>query len=183
MRIIVALFVLAAASPLVAQYSGPPPETLQDSARVLNEALRFMEKPVIAARDKASILVVVAMVQNTLVGNESAEITDAKKIIDDFLDRRERADKPLSPENMRTIVSVRQELEHASATNAPPLVLRERLHHEFVHPLQREVMRSVRELELIEQEFSHFRSRHLEFAMRDSIGAIGAALLDVKQKE
>ena len=150
---------------------------------MLNEALKFMEKPVTVVREKAAVLALIARVQNTLMGKESAEITDAKKLIDDFLDRRERADKPLAIENMRTVASVRQELEHASVTNAPPLVLRERLHHEFVHPLQREVMRSIQDLEKIEQEFAYFRSRHMEFAVRESMGAIGSALSDVKQGE
>lgn len=149
---------------------------------MLREALQQMENAVHKVRDDAAILSLISRVQNRLLGKEAAgEMTDGMKLIDEFIERRERQNRPLSPDHMRLLMSVRKELEVAHAPPYPTFALRERLHHDFIHPLQREVMRNVHHIEQFENDYEMFHSRHLEFALRESMGAIAAALSDVPQ--
>ena len=114
-------------------------------------------------------------VHNRLIGKEpAAEISDAMKVVDDFLDRRARSGKELSRENQKTVDSVRKELDLAQ----PPYAigaLRERLHHEFVHPLERQVLKDMNDLERLKQSWEGFVSRFVTPTYQEGLAGLAMA--------
>ncbi len=171
MRIIVAMLVVLASCPLFAQY-GPPVDDLDDAALALREFAPQLERPFNEARDQAQVLNVIAKATNRLAGLKPAEeVAFGLKIIDDFLEVRERQSKPLSRENLNSLMTVRKELE----LQQPPysvVALRERLHHEFVHPMEREALANKAKVETLLSLWEAFRIRNVEMFNRELMTAI-----------
>jgi hypothetical protein len=182
-RVIVALFLLSGAVPLFAQY-GPPARDLDDAQQILKEIERQLTPAVAEAREQAEVLNVIAKAHNQLEGALPAtEITSAIKIIDDYLERLDRNEHELSRENRKTIDSVRKELELASNPPYAIPALRERLHHEFVHPLEREVLANLADLNQLEQTWNRFLMSQMARAREESMGAIATVAIDGMPKK
>jgi hypothetical protein len=168
-----------AASPLFAQY-GPPAKDLEDAQFYMREILRQLEPAMTETREQAVVFALVARAHNMLIGKEPAEeIARAMKSLDDFMERRERGGKELSRENLKTILSIRKELELAQ----PPydiLALRERLHHEFVHPLELQALANLAKVENLEGQWQMFVSRWLEPIKKDTMNGVRATALDLR---
>jgi hypothetical protein len=160
MKIVVASLMIVASFPLFAQY-GPPAKDLEEAKFFVREIARQIEPPLNEARDQLAVLTLVAKVTNRLAGLKPAEeIADGLKMIDDFLERRERMERPLSRENAIAIMSVRTELE----LQQPPYsngALRERLHHEFVHPMEREALGNKAKIDALLQQWQMLVMRHI----------------------
>lgn len=161
MKIMLALLVLLGSAPLFAQY-GPPAKDLEEASFFVREITRQIEPAVFEARDQAAVLTLMAKVTNRLAGLKPAEeIAFGLKLIDDYLERRERASRPLSRENFITLMSVRKEL----ALQQPPytnVALRERLHHEFVHPAEREALQNKAKIDALLSHWQMFVMRTVE---------------------
>lgn len=171
--------VLLAAS-LFGQY-GPPARDLDEAVRLLQEVQRQIEPAVAAARDEAAVLNVITRAQNELKGNQPVTAVDsALNIVDEFVERREKNDRDFSRDLRRTLASVRREIEQA---RVPPHSLeetRERLHHQYVHPLQRQVMRNAQHLQQFAQFVQAFEGRYLRPAMSELLGSTAFASTDPK---
>ncbi|HEX7830547.1 MAG TPA: hypothetical protein VF787_12875 [Thermoanaerobaculia bacterium] len=165
------LLVMAATLPLSAQY-GPPAKDLEEASFYVREITRQIEPAITEARDQAEVFETVSRATNRLAGVKPAEeLAAAIKIIDDYLERRERRERPLSRENERSIASVRKELELAQ----PPYAigaLRERLHHEFVHNLERQALRNLARLEALELQWTNLRARLLDPCEKDILRGV-----------
>jgi hypothetical protein len=167
MRTILALFALLVAFPLSAQY-GPPAKDLEEAQFFLRELQRQIEPAINEARDQAVVFGLVARVHTRLVGKEPAtELSDGIKLIDDFLERRHRAGNELSRENEKTLASVRRELELAQPPYAI-LALRDRLHHEFVHNLERQALKNLQRVEQMQSEWMVLEQRQFK-PLRDAV--------------
>lgn len=174
----VALLALLSSVPLVAQY-GPPARDLDDAQQILKEIERQLTPAVNDARERADVLNVIARAHNRLEGALPAtEITAAIDILDTFLERRERNNEPLSRENQRAIDSVRKELELAKNPPFAIAALRERLHHDFVHPLERQVLANLAEMEQLEKIWERFARGPMARAREESMRAINVVALD-----
>ncbi|HVG25001.1 MAG TPA: hypothetical protein VND45_12650 [Thermoanaerobaculia bacterium] len=171
MKTIVALFVFFGTIPLFGQYN-PPARDIEEATKYVVELSRQLEPAMKEARDQAVVFTVVARAHNMLLGKEpAAELTSAKKILDDFLEQRERSGNELSRENLKTLASVRQELELAQ----PPYAiaaLRERLHHQFVHPLELQALRDLQRMEQMEKDFAMIVERHFAPVRRATMSGI-----------
>lgn len=122
----------------------------------MREMSRQFEPALNEARDTAQLFSLVAKAHNYLIGKQPADELDlARKLLVDFLDRRERAGHPLSRENQHTIDSVIKEIELGSQPPVNVLALRERLHHEFVHNLERQCIKNQRALQAMEETWGH----------------------------
>ena len=182
-RAIVVLFLLAGTVPLFAQY-GPPAKDLDDAQQILEEIERQLAPAVSEARERAEVLSVIARAHNRLEGALPAtEIGAALEDIATFLERRDRNDQPLSRENQKAIDSVRKELELASNPPYAIAALRERLHHEFVHPLERQVLANLADLEQLEQVWERFARSQMARARDESMRAINIVAMDGMPKK
>jgi hypothetical protein len=174
MKITIALCLLFVSATLSAQY-GPPAKDLEEGLFFLKEIQRQLEPAVNEARERAVVFKLVANVQTRLIGRDpGTEISDAIRSIDDFFYRRRQSARTLSPENLKTLESVRKELE----LQQPPytiVALRERLHHEFVHPLQMKVLTDMRDIERLKSEWENFVGRHLRPTYDEGLAGITVA--------
>lgn len=174
MKTTLALCLVFVSTTLFAQY-GPPAKDLDEAQFFMREIQRQLEPAMNEVRDRAAVFATVARAHNRLVGKEPAsEISDAMKIVDDFVDRRRRSGKELSRENQKTLDSVHKELELAQ----PPYAiaaLRERLHHEFVHPLERQVLKDMGDLERLKQLGEAFVARFIAPTVQEGMAGLTIA--------
>lgn len=177
-RVMVALVLLAGVTPLFAQY-GPPARDLEDAQQILKEIERQLTPAVLEARDRAEVLDVIAKAHNRLEGALPAtEISSAIKDIDTYVERRMNVEHELSRENQKVLDSVRKELELASNPPYAIAALRERLHHEFVHPLERQVLRNLAEMEQLNQIWERWVFARMNRAREESMRAINTVAAD-----
>ncbi|HEV7243334.1 MAG TPA: hypothetical protein VGQ36_29180 [Thermoanaerobaculia bacterium] len=178
MKTAIALCLLFASTPLFAQY-GPPAKDLDEAFFFMQEIRRQLEPALNEARDQAEVFHLVSRMHNKLIGKEPAtEVSAAIDMLDDYLDRRGRASKTLSRENEKTIASVRKELE----LQQPPyaiLALRERLHHEFVHNLERQALKNLKSIERLEAEWEMFVQRNMRPAKLETMSGITATAAEM----
>lgn len=115
-----------------------------------------------------------------LSGKEPAgELSRAIDLLDDFLERRERSGKALSRENLKTLMSVHKELELAQ----PPydiLSLRERLHHEFVHNLERQALKNLHLIKQLETEWENFGRRFMKPINDETMGGVSLTAKEMR---
>jgi hypothetical protein len=167
MKLTIALCLLLA-STLFGQY-GPPAKDLEDASFFMQELRRQLEPAITEARDQAEVFHLVARMHNKLIGKEPAtEISNAMKMLDEYVERRTR---PLSRENLQTITSVRKELELQQPPYSVP-ALRERLHHEFVHNLERQALKNLKSIERLEGEWEMFVKAHVERVKRETMAGV-----------
>src|SRR5689334_11608528 len=172
MRTTLLTLLLLCACPLFAQY-GPPAKDLEEAQFFMREITRQMEPALTEARDTAQVFTVVAKAHNYLINKQPADELDlARKALVDFLDRREKAGKPLSRENQRTMDSVLKEIELGSQPPVNVPALRERLHHEFVHNLERQCLKNKRALEELEEAWKRLVLMGFEPTYKETMNGI-----------
>jgi len=180
MKTTLAVCLVLVSTTLSAQY-GPPAKDLDEAQFFMREIQRQIEPAVTEARDRAVVLGILTRAQNKLIGKEPAsEISDAIRAIDDFLYRREQSGKELSRENLKTLAAVRKELE----IQQPPyavLALRERLHHEFVHPLESQSLKDLQAIERLQMEWEAFIERHVKPLDREVMSAVTTSIKEPGQ--
>jgi len=182
MRTTIALCLLVASIPLCAQY-GPPAKDLEDALFFMREIQRQVEPAVLEARDRAAVFVLVARMHTKLIGKEPAtEVSDAIRSIDDFLYRREQSGKALSQQNLKTLMSVRKELEIVQPPYAIP-ALRDRLHHEFVHNLERQVLKDMHNNERLQTEWDSFVRRLLKPTYSEGLSGVTLTATEIPAQD
>lgn len=176
-HVVVAWFLLWAA-PLSAQYA--PARDLRDAVRLLQEVQRQIEPAIAAVRDESAVLNMLAKAEKQLKDAQPmSSFDEARKVIDEFAGRRAGIDPPLSRDLRKTIEDARQIL----ATMRPMMnaaAARERLHHEIVHPLQRQVVRNGGDLQQLTQQLQFMQQRAFTQILPEALNAVGYAATDVQ---
>ena len=172
MRTIAAVCLLLIAGPLCAQY-GPPAKDLEDAQFYMRDLMRQLEPAITEARDLAQVYKLVTGIHTRIVGKQpDLETEEAIKDIDRFIERREESGKPLSQDNLKILGSVRKEIELAAQPPYPIAALRERLHHEFVHPLERQALTNLRLIEQLETQWRMFTTRFIDEVKKETMNAV-----------
>ncbi len=176
MRATMAIVMLIWTGSLWAQYT--PARDVRDAVRMLQETQRQIEPAITAVRDQAAVLHTLAAAQAELKEAQPAtSFDDADKVIEVYLDRRRDVDPPLSRDLAATIARARQIL----ATNKPILnvaAAREQLHHEVIHPLQRDAMRNAGELQALAAQLQFMQQRMFTQVLPDVLSATAFASTD-----
>ena len=129
----------------------PPARDLNDVQRLTAEYQRLTRDAVAEPGRYAEALLLIASVHSSLrEGPAPAAIDEALSKIDQYLTKHERDDPPLSKEVMRYIRLAKTWLEDAKMGPTPELLpLRERIHHEIMHPMQRVLLMNVEQMSLM----------------------------------
>lgn len=148
MKMIVAAFFLA--SPLLGQYYGPPARDLQEAQRMISDLQKQLEPAFLRARDQAETLQLVNRVERIIDEYPPNDATGrAIEAIDEFLVRRDEREAEFPRELRIVINNVRKWLDDTRL--GPPQSdlspLRERIHHEVTHSLQKQVLANARTLQ------------------------------------
>jgi hypothetical protein len=115
-------------------------QTIYDIGEQLNNSSRELARAVAVVNQEADVLKTVSHAQQTLDEMQPANSIDkAIEIIDDFMARSARFGPPLSLEMQRLLNLARQPLADAklSPGSADIKKLREDLHHNVIHQLQK----------------------------------------------
>ncbi|HSP35891.1 MAG TPA: hypothetical protein VLU46_16380 [Thermoanaerobaculia bacterium] len=157
-----------------AQYSA---RDVKEAVRMLQETQRMIEPAVAAVRDQAAVLSMLAAAEKQLKESQPASsFDDANKVIDDFAQKR-RENDPLSRELERTIASARQIL----GVYKPILNVAEartKLHHDVIHPLQREAIRNAGDLQQLTQQLQFMQMQSYTRVLPEILNAVGYASTD-----
>ena len=158
---------------------GPPARDLRDAVRMLQEVQRLIDPAVAAVRDDTAVLNALAKAEKQLKDPQPmSSFDDAGKVIDEFLQHRGNADPPLSRELQRSIADAQRILK-----DARPLmnvtIAREKLHHDVVHLLQRQVIRNVDQLQQLSQQLAFMSQRMMSGTMPEALNAAAYAATDV----
>ncbi len=178
MKAVVVAALLLSAAPLSAQYT--PARDLRDAVRLLQEAQRQIEPAIAAIRDEAAVLNALAKAEKQLKDAQPmSSFDEARKVIEEFADRRAGIDPPLSRDLRKSIDDARQILA-AMRPMMNVAAARERMHHEIVHPLQRQLMRSAGELQQLSQQLQFMQQRAMMQILPEALNAVGYAATDVQ---
>jgi hypothetical protein len=178
MRGAVTLTIILSTSSVLAQY-GPPARDLRDAVRMLQEVQRLIDPAIAAVRDDTAVLNALAKAEKQLKDAQSmSSFDEAGKVIDDFMKHRDAVDPPLSKDLKRTIDDARKILTETRPMMAVG-VARERLHHDIVHPLQRQVLRNAGELQQLFLTAQYMSQRFIT-GMPDALGTATYASTDPK---
>jgi hypothetical protein len=176
MRLAAGFVLLLSATSLFAQFT--PARDVRDAVRMLQETQRQIDPALAAVRDESAVLMMLAKAYKQLKEAQPMSAFDeAGKIIDDYADRRASADPPLSRELRRTIEEARKILAETRPMMNPEAA-RERLHHEIIHPLQRDAMRNAGELQQLVQQLQFMQQRVFVQILPEAINATAFASTD-----
>ncbi len=174
------LLILATLIPasLFAQY-GPPARDLRDAVKMLQDVQRLIDPAITAVRDDTAVLNALAKAEKQLKDPQPmSSFDDATKVIDEFVERRAGIDPPLSRDLRISIDAARRILAETRPTmNAS--AAREKMHHQVVHPLQRQVIRNVDQLQQLSQQLQFMSQRMTNSALPEALNAAGYASTDV----
>ena len=164
-------------APLFGQYPGAPARDVKDAVRMLQEMQRLIEPAIDAVRDEAAVLGALAKAAEQLKDAQPASsFDDAGKVITRFLDQR-NANDPLPRELARSI----REAQRILDLNKPILnvaAAREQLHHDVIHPLQREAMRNAGDLQQLTQQLQFIQMRMVAQPLAEILGSTAYASTD-----
>ena len=176
----ITLAVMLCNATVFGQYAGPPARDIRDAVRMLQEVQRAIEPAITAVRDQAAVLDMLTRAANQLKESQPAtSFDDAEKVIDEYLRRRGESDPGIPRDLERTIASARQILEQ----HKPILAVRqarEHLHHDVIHPLQRDAMRNAAELQGLAAQLQFMQTRMWNQVLPEILSATGFASTDPK---
>lgn len=177
--VVLALLLSAAAATAHAQY-GPPARDLRDAVRMLQEVQRLIEPAVSAVRDDTAVLNALSKAEKQLKEPQPmTSFDDAGKTIEEFLQHRGGIDPPLSRE-LRGSVAEAQRILQEGRSLMNVKIAREKLHHDVVHPLQRQVIRNADQLQQLSQQLAFMSQRMMSQAMPEALNAAVYASVDEK---
>ena len=167
------LFVSASAG---AQFM-PPARDLPDVARLTGEYQRLIAGAISDTGRYADGLLLVANVHSTLRdGPANLALENALATIDAYLRRHEKDDPPLPRDVTRQVKLVKTWIE--DTRSGPPLsdtlALRERIHHEVMHPMQVAMLIQAKQMQEIVQAFQ-LMTNMLDLRITAAISAASAA--------
>jgi hypothetical protein len=177
-RVMLAVTMALSTASLCAQY-GAPARDLRDAVRMLQEVQRLIDPAIAAAHDEAAVLNMLAKAGEQLKDAQPmSSFDDASKVIDEFVDKRSGRDDPGLARDMRASIDAARRI---LAESRPPMnvaLARERLHHEVIHPLQRQVLRNAGELEELAAACQFMSQRYLTRPLPEAIAAATYASVD-----
>lgn len=177
-RPLVVLALLLSAAAAHAQY-GPPARDLRDAVRMLQEVQRLIEPAVSAVRDDTAVLNALSKAEKQLKEPQPmTSFDDAGKTIEEFLQHRGGIDPPLSRE-LRGSVAEAQRILQDGRSLMNVKIARERLHHDVVHPLQRQVIHNADQLQQLSQQLAFMSQRMISQTMPEALNAAAYASTDV----
>jgi len=140
---------LALALSASAQYM-PPARDLVDVQRLTNEYQRLTMPALQEPGRYADALILMTSVHASLrEGPALPAIDNALEKLNQYMSRHEKDDPPLPKDVVRYVNLAKTWLEDAKMGPPPDLLsLRERIHHEIMHPMQRHVLQQI---ELMQQ--------------------------------
>jgi hypothetical protein len=147
------LFFLAAS--IHAQYA-PPARDLQDVSRLTAEYQRLIKDAVAEPMRYAEGLGVLTSVHAALRdGPVLIALDNALNRIEDYEHRHERDDPPIPRDVQRFFKLVKTWIQDAKMGPPPAdtLELRERIHHDVIHPMQRNLLAQVQQLQQVAMSF------------------------------
>lgn len=160
------------------------------AARDVYEAVKMAgdyQRAIVPALDEAFdagwTLQVLTKADNQLgYGPASESLDKALGTIDEFLARREKADKPLSKELMKFVQQERTAISNAK--NGPPLgdlkPLHDQLHHEIIHRLQALVTTNIEQLHQLSEMLRRIADYAPQKAMSASVEGLRATAEEPK---
>lgn len=160
---------------------GPPARDLRDAVKMLQDAQRLIEPAITAIRDNSAVLMALAKAEKQLKDAQPmTSFDDADKVIKEYLDHRENLESTLSRDLQKTIAEAQRILRENRALNNVALA-REKLHHLIVHPLQRQVVRDVEQLQQVTQQLQFMSQRAMIPALSEALAATTYASTDLPQ--
>lgn len=156
---------------------------LQEATKMAGDYQRSIMPALEQAYDAAATLQVLTKAHNQLgYGPVNESLDKALSTIDDFLERREKADKPLSKELMKFV-----QLERTAVSNAklgPPLSdlkpLHDQIHHEIIHRLSVLVTNNVEQMHQLSDMLRRMADYAPQKAMAASLDGLGATTEEPK---
>jgi hypothetical protein len=157
---------------------GPPALDLRDAVKILQDVQRLIDPAIAAVRDDTAVLAALAKAEKQLKDPQPmSSFDDAGKVIEEFLQHRANIDPPLSKDLQRTIGEAQRILQEGrSLMNVT--IAREKLHHEVVHPLQRQVIRNADQLQQLSQQLAFMSQRMMNQTLPEALNAAAYASTD-----
>ena len=175
------LLVLALLLPTAAVHAqyGPPARDLRDAVKMLQEVQRLIEPAISAVRDDTAVLNALSKAEKQLKDPQPMTSFDgAGKVLEEFLAHRGTIDPPLSRDLLGSVSAAQRVLQEGrSLMNVT--IAREKLHHDVVHPLQRQVIRNVDQLQQLSQQLAFMSQRMMSQTMPEALNAAAYASTDV----
>src|SRR5438128_4377101 len=136
------------AAPAMAQ----PARDVYDAQQMVRAQERDMQPVLAQMRELATVLGVFANVQQKLIGAQTrTALDDAIRVFDDYNSDAQARGAPLDREIRTMLTAARKILDDARV--GPPLsdvtAIRERLNHNFIHPLQRRAVQTIGQIDTI----------------------------------
>ena len=155
----------------------PPARDLPDVARLTSEYQRLIAPAITETGRYADGLLLVVSVHSVLRdGPVNVALENALATIDAFLRKHEKDDPPLPKDVVRQVKVVKTWIE--DTRNNPPmpdtLALRERIHHEVLHPMQVMMLIQAGQMQEIVQRFQSMQNM-LDVRVTAAIKAASAA--------
>lgn len=169
------LVVLAFALSASAQFM-PPATDLNDVQRLTSEYQRLTQWALTEPSRYADALVVITSVHISLrEGPALSAIDDGIAKIDQYLSKHERDEPPVSKDIIRYMKLCKTWLEDAKMAPSPDLyTLRERVLHEIMHPMQRNLLLQVEALQRVANQMDAI-SRMIQVRIGAIAGAAASA--------
>lgn len=178
---LVAVTILALATTASAQYV-PPARDINEATRMITEVGRALQPVLNQAKEHAAVATLLQKVQRQLADDNAGALTAAMDSIDEYLRQRESADQPNSRDMLRHIEAVRAKIEQQkllpSTNDLKPL--REDIHHEHVHPLQKIVLGDANAYQQLSDSLDQLK-RLLQTTTRAAISAAELGMTEVKR--
>jgi len=176
-RAILALLLLIPAGSLFVQY-GPPARDLRDAVKMLQEVHRLIEPALSAVRDDTAVLNAIAKAEKQLKDPQPmSSFDDATKVLNEFEEHRNAVEPAISRDLQRVIETARRIIAEGRAT-MNVAAAREKLHHDVVHPLQRQVVRNIDQLQQVIQQLNFMSQRSTVQTVPEALNAVGYASTD-----
>lgn len=176
-RALIVVLLLFPSTSVFAQY-GPPARDLRDAVRMLQEVQRLIEPAIAAVRDDTAVLAALAKAEKQMKDAQPmTSFDDAEKTINEFLEHRNAMPEPMSKELERTIAEAQRVLRDGRSLMNVRMT-REKLHHEVVHPLQRQVLRNVDQLQGVTQQLQFMQSQFTTRVIAEALNAATYASTD-----
>ena len=129
-----------------------PARDIYDAQQMVRSQERDMQPVLAQVRELGTVLGMFANVQQKLIGSQPrTALDDAIRVIDDYMQDAQARGAPLDRELRSMLTTARKMLDDARI--GPPLSdvtsLRERLHHNYIHPLQRRALQTTGQIDTI----------------------------------
>jgi hypothetical protein len=154
----------------------PPARDLNDVQRLTTEYQRLTMSALQEPAKYADALLLISSVHVSLRdGPALSAIDDALGKIEKYTSKHERDDPPLPKDIVRYVALCKTWLEDAKMGPPPDLLsLRERIHHEVMHPMQRYLLQQIEQMQQVSNNID-VMSRAMQLRIAGVAGAVASA--------